>query len=205
MKNKDIFVEAFKQHINNRLEQSKIKITDLVLEELISFALEDSNHEHLYESGSHSKGKDISFEENGKSVKSAKASKTEISISSYRLTRFENNLDEMKSFIDNNKNFDSYFVLSRDDNNTHIKYTFYILPSDIFLASNMEWIEIKNKKGKFTGWKTINNNNIELSIIESMSSQLWIKLNKDYIKEYISFEIEKEISELGRNRFTAIL
>jgi len=71
--NINIFANSLKQHINNRLDQSKIKITDLVLEELISFALHDSQHIHLYESGSHKKGSDISIDKQGISIKSAKS------------------------------------------------------------------------------------------------------------------------------------
>ena len=198
------FTDKLKKHINYRLDNSKIKITDLVLEELISFALEDSNYNHLYESGSHKKGGDISTDDETYSIKSAQLKNGKMSISSFRLTRFKDNLPEMMYFIDNDgKNFDKYFVLARNESDTSINYSFYIIPSNTISALSMKWTETKDKEGKVTGWQTINNDDIKLKIVKSMSSQLWIEIKTDYIKEYLSFEISKNISELGKNRFIA--
>ena len=36
-----------------------------------------------------------------------------------------------------------------------------------------------------------------------MSDQLWIEIKTDYIKEYLSFEVTRELSSLGKNRFVA--
>lgn len=197
MQNLSRFIECFKNHVINRLDQSKIKITDLVLEELLSFALEDSGNDHLYESGSHVAGRDISGEDNA-SVKSGKQNKNILSISSFRLSRFNNDITKMINFIDNDgKNFDYYYVLARNENKNKIKYIFYILPSNIFIASNMNWIETKS------GWETTDKTNIKLKIATNMSSQLWIYLNVDSIKQYIGFEIEKNICDLGKNRYVS--
>jgi len=202
--NIDKFNDKLKKHINFRLENSKIKITDLVLEELISFALEDSNNVHTYESGSHKKGADISTELENYSIKSSKLDKGKLNISSFRLTRFEDDLNKMTNFIDNDgKNFDKYFVLARNENNEQINYSFYILPADIFTATNMVWVETKNKKNKITGWNTINNDVIKLKIVKSMSNQLWIEIDKNYVEEFLAFEISKDISNIGKNRYIA--
>lgn len=198
------FTDKLQKHINNRLDQSKIKLTDLVLEELISFALEDSNYNHLYESGSHKKGGDISTDDETFSVKSSKNENGKLSISSFRLTRFGDSLPDMMNFIDNDgKNFDKYFVLSRNESSDEVQYSFYILPSNIISALSMKWTETKSKVGKVTGWHTIDNDNIKLKIVKSMSSQLWIEIKTDYIKEYLSFEVTRKISELGKMRFVA--
>ena len=71
------------------------------------------------------------------------------------------------------------------------------------MSSSMKWIETFNKKGKSSGWKTIENDNIKLKIVKSMSSQLWIELNNEYVEEYKSFEISRKISELGKKRFVS--
>jgi hypothetical protein len=202
--NYQLFTEKLKKHIDYRLDQSMIKITDLVLEELISFAFADSGQTHLYESGSHKKGSDISTDDEDFSVKSSKIEGGKMKISSFRLTRFDNDLPSMINFIDNEgKNFDNYLVLSRNETADKISYSFYILPSTIFTASSMQWVESFGKKGQPTGWKTINNKNVKLSISKSMSDQLWIEIKTDYIKEYLSFEVTRELSSLGKNRFVA--
>ena len=202
--NYQLFTEKLKKHIDYRLDQSMIKITDLVLEELISFAFADSGQTHLYESGSHKKGSDISTDDEDFSVKSSKIESGKMKISSFRLTRFDNDLPSMINFIDNEgKNFDNYLVLSRNETADKISYSFYILPSTIFTASSMQWVEKIGKKGQVTGWKTINNKDINLSISISMSNQLWIEIKTDYIKEYLSFEVTRELSSLGKNRFVA--
>jgi hypothetical protein len=105
--NYQLFTEKLKKHIEYRLDQSMIKITDLVLEELISFAFADSGQIHLYESGSHKKGSDISTDDEDFSVKSSKNENGKMKISSFRLTRFGDDLSSMVNFIDNDgKNFD---------------------------------------------------------------------------------------------------
>lgn len=202
--NNNKFNDKLKKHIDFRLENSRIKITDLVLEELISFALEDSNHDHIYESGSHKKGVDISTELENFSIKSSKLDKGILNISSFRLTRFGDDLDKMINFIDNDgKNFDKYFVLARNESSEQINYSFYVLPANIFSATNMKWVETKNKNNKITGWNTVDDLNIKLKIHKSMSNQLWIEINKDYVEEYLAFEISKDISDIGKNRYIA--
>jgi hypothetical protein len=71
----------------------------------------------------------------------------------------------------------------------------------------MEWVaktgKKGDKKGQITGWQTINNENVSLSISKSMSSQLWIEIKTDFIKDYLSFEVTRELSNLGKNRFVA--
>lgn len=202
--NKNDFIKSLYQHINFRLTQSKTKITDLVLEELISFALDDSNNEHVYESGSHGAGTDIKSILGDFSVKSGQYKKDgTINISSFRLSRFflkgKNDFDGMIHYIDNDgKNFDFYAVLCRHEDDKIIKYFFYILPSDIFKATEMDWKETKS------GWIT-SNENVELKIQKSMSYQLWINLKEDFIKEYLEFTIETDKSQLACSRFQSKL
>jgi hypothetical protein len=201
------FTEKFRNHVNNRLNQSKIKITDLVLEELFSFALEDSGQTHVYESGSHRKGGDISIDGKEKSVKSGQRLNGFITISSFRLSRYKN-LTDMLNFIDGEgKNFDEYYLLARTENQDTVKYSFYTIPSNIFTASTMNWVEKRSTKGKnvgnLTGWKTVDDSNIQLSIEISMSCQLWIHIKEEYISQFLQFEIERNIADLGKQRFVA--
>jgi hypothetical protein len=200
-----IFLDKFQKHINYRLDTSKIKITDLVLEELISNALEDANLNCVYESGSHKKGSDMETEFGKVSVKSSGTkSKLSASISSFRMTRFKDDIQNMLNFIDGEgKNFDLYFVLFREETKSKTKYIFYILPSDIFSATSMKWVESFNKKGTLSGWKTVDNDNITLKIQKNMSNQLWIELKRDFIKDFVAFEVTRNKSDLGKKRFVA--
>jgi len=200
MKNEKKFIDCLELHINNRLEQSKIKITDLVLEELITFALEDSDNTYTYNSGSHTAGRDIEALEDNASVKSAKVTKDILEMSSFRLSRYKNNLPNMIEFIDNEgKNFEYYYVLARNENKEKISYSFYILPSNIFESKSMTWEEYKS------GWRTTDDSHVKLRIVKNMSSQLWITLKLKNIEKYIKFKIDKEISTLGEKRYKANL
>ena len=209
MKNIDGFIKCFEQHVENRLEQSKIKITDLVLEELISFALEDSDNNHVYESGSHTAGRDIRFvddDEGDKSVKSGKLTDESLTISSFRLSRYKD-LKDMLNFIDNDgKNFDFYYVLGRKETRDVINYVFYMIPSDIFTSTKMKWEDTySTRSGKHSGWKTIDDSPIKLKIVDNMSSQLWIDIDRKFVDKFKYFEIKKDLSKLGEKRFIAIL
>ena len=110
----------------------------------------------------------------------------------------------MINFIDNDgKNFDKYFVLARNESSEQINYYFYVIPANIFSATNMKWVETKNKNNKISGWNTVDNKNVKLKIHKSMSNQLWIEINKDYVDQYLAFEISKDISDIGKNRYIA--
>ena len=58
----------------------------------------------------------------------------------------------------------------------------------------MEWTEISNKKGEFTGWEGWNENRtIRVRIVKSMSDQVWIDIHESLftvIKEF-NYEITK--------------
>lgn len=191
------FIKCLEQHIIYRTEQSKIKITDLVLEEIITFSLEDSNVEHTYNSGSHSPGCDIKILNNALSVKSGKETKDKLTISSFRLSRFNDNINDMINYIDNDgKNFDYYIILSRLEDKTKICYNLYIIPSNIFICKELKWNKIKND------YKA-NDDNIFLKIVKNQSSELWITFKKEFIEKYKYISIVKNKNELGINRFKA--
>lgn len=221
MINETAFLYHLSEQIKHRMSKSATKITDLVLEEFIIFALKDSgNLNVIYKSGSHTKGADVLGCIRA-SIKSGTIDKIKIKISSFRLSRFDN-LSNMLDFIDNGedgqgKNFDFYFVLARKefkptkkqlkDKPTlvdEITYLFYIIPANIFTAKNMTWKEV-NK-----GWETpallndvLNPITTHLSISKKMSNQLWIELDLESIKKYLKFEITMPISELAKDRFVA--
>jgi hypothetical protein len=192
------------------LNSSKTKIGDLGLEEILSYSLIDSSHQHIYNSGSHQKGSDISIYNLGKSVKSGIKNKGSVTFSSFRLGRFGDNLSEMIKFIDGEgRNYDEYFLLTRTLTEIDVKYSFYIIPSNIIEAGRMNWKTknfIRGKKiGEVARWKTMDDNGISLSIETSMSNQLWITLKESRIDQYLELEVIRKVSDLGKNRFVATI
>lgn len=149
--------------------------------------------------GSHSSGMDINSSIGKISNKSAKYSKNKksIDISSYRLTTVCNarkcgNSQEIIQEINKRKNFDYYSCIVRDESkNGYISYDWLLIPSNyMFLEPyNYIWEPTIGKIGKNKdiqiGWNTNVINGCNMSIVFSMSSQLWIHLNMTEIKKFI--------------------
>jgi len=152
--------------------------------------------------GSHLPGMDIdsSFGRlSNKSVKYLK-NKKNIDISSYRLTNTcsENvcgNPDEIIAEIKKRKNFDYYSIIAREETSENISYDWFIIPSnhEVFNPSSFTWSSITGKRGKNkgvqVGWETNEVNGCKMTITFSMSSQLWIHINVDMIREFIKASV----------------
>lgn len=138
-----------------------------------------------YDSGSHKSGMDCIINNISYSNKTAKIKNKKLSISSYRLTKC-NNITDIINEIDNvRKNFNYYALLARKESNNIITYNYYKIPSNFFIANNFIWNNKYSKTNKLSGWKTNIINGIYLDITCSMSNQLWIHLEIDYIGKYL--------------------
>jgi hypothetical protein len=157
--------------------------------------------------GSHLPGMDIHCSLGRISNKSAKYSKTKISfdISSYRLTTVcnEKNCGTPIEFIEEihkRKNFDYYSFIVRDENDDeYISYDWLLIPSNYLILdpSSYSWEPTigtqKKKKDTQVGWHTNIINGSKMSIIFSMSSQLWIHI--EMTEEIEKFIIARTIVE----------
>jgi hypothetical protein len=143
--------------------------------------------------GSHTSGMDIECAFGGISNKSAKYTKEQKSfdISSYRLTTVCNESscgtpEEICEEINKRKNFDYYSFILRDDtkNSDTVQYDWYLIPSghSIFNPCSYTWKPMIGKRGKKKdtqiGWETNVINGSYMTITFSMSSQLWIHVEK---------------------------
>ena len=151
--------------------------------------------------GSHLSGMDISCSLGGISNKSAKYSSHRRSfvISSYRLTTVcsEKNCGspmEIIQEINSRKNFDYYSFIVRDENyiKNCIYYDWLLIPSDFICLDPASYTleptigkRGKNKDSQ-VGWHTNIINGCKMSIIFSMSSQLWIHIEMtEEIRKFI--------------------
>jgi hypothetical protein len=151
--------------------------------------------------GNHASGKDNRFDNINISNKTAKVDRTNISISSYRLTsvcndrdigKSENIIDEIRT---RDSSFDYYSLLVRiEKENSHIEYMWYIIPKDSYLFRidnlNHKIGKRGKKQGKIVGWESKYS-----SITFSMSSQLWYNFDIYELKKYMVCSTEIDNSK----------
>lgn len=173
------FIDNLRKAINGYHMINNCPIKESVWESILCQVFDKMNIEFKYKSGSHTPGQDITIDDdNILSCKTCKETKHELNISSYRLTKCKT-IDDFVHEIDTVRaNFTHYAVLSRNESETNITYSLYLIPAEKIKAKYHEW-ETKYKKNKeISLWKTNQNNRVQMSISPSMSNQLWIKLDK---------------------------
>lgn len=162
--------------------------------------------------GSHLSGMDINSSLGKISNKSSKYSKSKksISISSYRLTTIcsEKNLGNQAKIIEEitrRTNFDYYSFIVKDEGDKTITYDWLLIPVNYYILnpSSYLWKPRIRKRGKNkdtqVGWDTNEVNGCKMSIIFSMSSQLWIYIEitreiKDFIIASVTVENKPKYS-----------
>lgn len=155
-------------------------------EEVFTQAHSEITNNIEYNCGNHGSGSDCLIEGVSYSNKTTKIKNGKLSISSYRLTKCNNNITDIINEIDVvRKNFNFYALLAREENSKEYIYKYYKIPSNFLKANDFIWEKKYRKDGKFSGWKTNVINEIYLDISESMSSQLWIHLNTETIEQYL--------------------
>ena len=200
-KNVELIDINFKKCIKGFHLINSCPINETIWEDINSLIFTSLGINIYYKSdGSHLSGMDINCLLGKISNKSAKYNKNKksIDISSYRLTTVcsENNCGILKNIIseiNNRKNFDYYSFIIRDElNNGNISYDWLLIPSNylIFNPSSYIWKPTIGKKGKNKdiqiGWNTNDINGSKMSIVFSMSSQLWIHIEMtEEIKKFI--------------------
>lgn len=198
--NKDQFTQNFRRCVMGYHLINSDPINETVWETINSQILELSGCEvQQMSSGSHSSGRDITCGLGGLSNKSAKYTKgkSEFCISSYRLTTVcsDKNCGTVSDIIQeikSRKNYDYYSFMVRDENPTNISYDWYMIPAD-YPALNPEcyvWEPMLGQRGKKigeqVGWKTNEIDGSKMTIMFSMSSQLWLTLAvTEDLKKYI--------------------
>lgn len=155
--------------------------------------------------GSHQSGCDIKINSLSFSIKSSKINikkeKKIMKISSYRMTEFCNNKDNgninmiISEIKKKSKNFKYYSILAREEYIDKIHYIWYIIPKKELSPDRYTWDKTLYKKGRrkgeVSGYKTNIINGISMSIIFSMSSQLWITINDTAINKFKKYIVSE--------------
>ncbi len=197
----DLFNINFKKCLTGYHLINSSPINETIWEEINAMVFLSSKIDIYSNSyGSHSSGMDINCSLGRISNKSAKYSKNKknIGISSYRLTTVcsEKNCgkpSEIIEEINKRRNFDYYSIIVRDESKSDcISYDWLLIPSNYLILdpSSYNWEPTIGKKGKKkdtqVGWSTNEINGCKMSIVFSMSSQLWINIEMtESIKKFI--------------------
>lgn len=166
-------------------------IKEAVWEGILSSSLSVTGIDHTWNRGGHQSGRDISVVDGarriGVSCKSCKDRKgaKQLCLSSYRMTKCRG-VDEFIRCIDIERaNFDFYGVLSRSENEEMVNYAVHFIPAELVKASKLEWTEKLDRDGeRIVGWESNERDGVQMSVVQSMSNQLWIKLRKDMFAEH---------------------
>ena len=173
-------------------------------EELTVNALEKIGIDTDWDPGSHSPGADIMLStlnegissKSGKITRTKRTGKQELSISSYRTTRIKTLKEKINFFDGEGKNFESYMVLSREEDEKEKRriYRALLIDAKKVNAGSVEWIEQK------TGWQGEDRKSgIKMKIQKSMSDQFWIYLDLNRFKAGdILFETSIPYDKLGK-------
>ena len=201
-KNKEMIDAVFKKCIKGYHSINASPINEKTWEDINSLLFEKIGVEVYSKSdGSHLSGMDIDSSLGKISNKSSKYLNKirDFDISSYRLTTVcsEKNCGTPQDFISEihkRKNFDYYSFILRDETShaNCVEYEWLLIPSnyEALDPSSYVWEPIIGKRGKNkdvqTGWTTNKINGCKMSIIFSMSSQLWIHIEMtEYIHNFI--------------------
>ncbi|NQS90275.1 hypothetical protein HQ584_10855 [Patescibacteria group bacterium] len=191
------FKELATKLIEFKTKISRVPIRAESWEEVIYAVLLYMEYEVSWEPTSHAKGVDLEIKINGEILKiSAKGGKVtnnqELTLSSYRLTRF-GTLSKMLEFLNKNATeLDVYLICAREEERDSVKYhIFKILPNAIIPEKALNpnnWEENDQR------WKLKADVGFEASIVKKMSNQLWysIPLNFSHLEQLTIVKISKK-------------
>jgi len=190
------------KELATKLIEFKAKISRMPIraenwEEVIYAVLLYMEYEVTWEPTSHTKGVDLEIKINGEILKiSAKGGKItdnqELTLSSYRLTRF-GTLPKMLEFLNKNATeLDVYLICAREEKQDSVKYhIFRILPNALVPEKALN---PNNWEESDQGWKLKADVGFEASIVKKMSNQLWysIPLNFSHLERLTIVKISKK-------------
>jgi len=198
------FSRLVQKLINYKTKHSRVPINAESWEEVIYVALAHmfTKETVKWDMGSHTKGVDVEVKINGDIILiSAKGGKINVknylSISSYRLTRYNALTDKLSFLYENAKKLDVYLICSRNEDGNLLKYRIFKINSlglvpPLFLnlsswrETSQAWILTKHKEVGF-----------EARIVKSMSHQLWYSIPINFEKIETLCEISLTKDELG--------
>lgn len=189
-----LFSTLIKKVIDFKTKTSFTYVNADAWEEVLYFSLKKMGEKPDWRLGSHAKGADITTSRFAISAKSGKISGGSLIISSYRLTRYTN-LKQMADFIDDEKNYDFYLCCARNADTNGRAYAVYKIPSNVFIAKDCVWSELKNKTGKCAGYSCTSKNGVHAEIRKKMSNQLWLSIPLNLCEKIL--EVNYQNKEIG--------
>lgn len=169
------------------LQGTGAAIKEATWEFLLAEAARASGESTTWSVGSHKPGGDVVIGETNLSCKTCKMERGLLKISSYRLTRVctTDTPDDLIHEIDEKRNdFQEYCVLARTMVGPRVTgYRVYRIPSARLKAGALSWR--KEPNGNWTG----TGEEFTMSILKSMSYQLWMNVPMDYIADCIWLDI----------------
>lgn len=187
---KDLFEDFLDKRILFWHSNFSFSLKAEMLEEmLVRIFEEDMNLKVLWNKASHSPGMDIAIiDGDSYSVKSGKEAAGKIKISSSRTTTYKTIEEKINFYKGVEETFSHYFFLSKRESNTELVYMPYIVPRDVITIDSISFGD------NSSGW-TGKTEGYSFDIKRSMSDQIWISVDKDYIKDYalrsIGFDVIK--------------
>ena len=172
-------------------------IKEAVWESILVQTLSRCECKNTWKPGCHESGKDITIGNQGISCKSTKLTKKNFVVSSYRMTLC-NNGEEFTQEIDvKRNNFSHYAILARQEEQGDISYNLYMIPAEELKAASKTWtVHHKKDQSNIQKWTTDSDNGYSMSVVASMSNQLWIQIDR---KTFDKFIVVKDINVTVRN------
>ena len=188
----DYIVDRIKKHH----ELYDLPVFGELWEEVLHKSFKDAGQKSDWKPNrSHAVGMDIVHEEHGRiSCKSGtyekrvKKSDT-LKINGSRTTQYPT-LEEKLEFLSESKD-DVYYCLGKigEEWKQGLKrYYLFVFKSDILDLSKQNWQPFKTKKGNAGGWRC-SNEKYSAEIRKTMSDQLWVTFNTDYLPEPYFIEV----------------
>lgn len=168
-------------------------VKDFPAENIAAKFFEANNYKVNWDAGSHKQGSDIFIGDasgwfsRGWSIKSAKEPKKGqwLSISSYRTTKYLTCLEKVTAIKKIEEATEGYIIFSRREAKTNdflrVKYFVYVIDREVLDIDSFK-IEGPSDKGDFKG---SNDLGVKISIVKSMSSQVWYNVPMQMIEEGI--------------------
>jgi len=200
--------KAMRQEIINHSGCNIFPIKGEQWEEISVRSLRAAGSKVEWKAGSHGSGADIWLTDlnqgisnkSGKITRTKSSGKYELSISSYRTTKYKTLEEKVEFFDGDGKNYGYYLILTREENKNIRKYKVLLIDASKITARKLKWSVKTGKTGKQTGWSGINESlGIKMHIMKSMSDQFWIylDLNKFEGTETLA-EVSIPVDKLGK-------
>tara|TARA_B100000575_G_scaffold36630_1_gene24662 strand:+ start:87 stop:764 length:678 start_codon:yes stop_codon:yes gene_type:complete len=206
--NKNALGKAIKQEIINHSGCNRFPIKGEQWEEISVRALQSVGLNAEWKAGSHGSGADIWLanlnqgisNKSGKITRTKSTGKYELSISSYRTTKYKTLEEKLDFFDGDGKNFKNYLILTREEDENTRKYKVIFIDASKITAKKLKWSVKTGKTSKQTGWSGVNKNlGIKMNIVKSMSDQFWIYLDLNKFKGAETLaEVSIPMDKLGK-------